>query len=195
MISFYYFNISFFRHEITDSVPTIEELEKFSETELLDKLFAMAIPVVPKDTKSLISKNELAHVLYKALSDKKIILDSLDAATVDYSVRQSDRRLNDLTGIDTNANVNTHTHTNVNVNTNTNNNSYEYTNIGEDRGGGGGRYGLVRRSRNIIPIPIPIPIPISTATDTLTQYRRNNDQMTPISFSGKSKKKTILYIV
>ena len=154
----------------------------------------MAIPVVPKDTKSLISKNELAHVLYKALSDKKIILDSLDAATVDYSIRQSDRRLNDLTGIDTNANVNTHTHThtNVNTNTNTNNNSYEYTNIGEDRGGGGGRYGLVRRSRNIIPIPIPIPI--STATDTLTQYRRNNDQMTPISFSGKSKKK-IFYMI
>ena len=98
-LSFFHFLIDFHlhriicgRHEITESVPTVEELEKFSETELRDKLFAIAVPIVPRDIKKAISRNELANVLHKALLDKKIILDSLEVATAEYGRRQPNRR-------------------------------------------------------------------------------------------------------
>ena len=103
----------------------MEELEKFSERELRDKLLSIAVPIVPKDMKKEISRNELANVLHKALLDKKIILDSLEVATAEYGRRQPNRRFRNLTDPVNDPG------------------SADYENIG--------RFGLISEVRNTIP--------------------------------------------
>lgn len=69
------------RYEITDSVPSIEELERFTESELREKLLLLSAPHLAKNNESCCPKGNLAALLHQALKDKKIILDSVDVST------------------------------------------------------------------------------------------------------------------
>ena len=53
----------------------------------------MAVPLAPRDLKSTRPRTDLAVILHKALLDKKIILDSVEAASVGYERRQLEGRL------------------------------------------------------------------------------------------------------
>ena len=53
----------------------------------------MAVPLAPRDLKSTRPRTDLAVILHKALLDKKIILDSVEAANVGYERRQLEGRL------------------------------------------------------------------------------------------------------
>jgi hypothetical protein len=70
------------RYEITDSVPSIEELQRFTESELREKLLFLSAPHLAKNSDSCCPKGDLAALLHQALKDKKVILDSVDRGAV-----------------------------------------------------------------------------------------------------------------
>jgi hypothetical protein len=70
------------RYEITDSVPSIEELQRFTESELREKLLVLSAPHLTKNNTSCCPKRDLAALLHQALKDKKVILDSVDGGAV-----------------------------------------------------------------------------------------------------------------
>jgi hypothetical protein len=68
------------RYELTDSVPSIEELERFTESELREKLLLLSDPHHTDSSDTCCPKGDLAALLHQALKDKKVILDSVDSA-------------------------------------------------------------------------------------------------------------------